>query len=338
MKVSIAGGGLVGSLLAWRCAAAGAEVEVFDAGPARRCAPAAAGMLGPVAELARASTALFTRGLQSCRLWTTWLAEEDAESLCVRRGALLTAHGRDRGELERVAAAIAAKLPEPGEHLRRCGGDELAELEPALAGFEHAYLLPAEGQVLVDEVLELLGAATRRRGARWHADATVEELGPRTLRAGGEDHACDWACDCRGLGARWERPLRAVRGECLHVHCPGLDLRRPVHIVHPRQPVYVVPRPGDVYVIGATEIESDDAGPVTVRSALELLGAAYAFNPLFAEGRVVDTRVGLRPALPDNEPAVRVGDGELAIGGMHRHGYLAGPACVQEALTAMGLA
>ncbi|MBF2735774.1 MAG: FAD-dependent oxidoreductase [Betaproteobacteria bacterium AqS2] len=338
MRIGIAGGGLIGRLLAWRCAAAGAEVEVFDAGAAGRCAPAAAGMLAPVAELARASRALHARGMESCRLWPRWLAEEDAAGLCVQRGAWLTAHGRDRGELERVADAIAAKVPDPDEHLIGYAGKELAEMEPALAGFERAYLLPAEGQVLVDEVLELLGGAAARAGVSWRDGAAVEEVGPGRLRAAGTDKRYDWACDCRGLGARPAQQLRAVRGECLHVHCPGLGLRRPTHVLHPRQPVYIVPRPADVYVVGATEIESDDPGPVTVRSALELLGAAYAFNPLLAEGRVVDARVGLRPALPDNEPALRVGDGELALSGMHRHGYLAGPACVSEALAAMGLA
>ena len=53
-------------------------------------------------------------------------------------------------------------------------------------------------------------------------------------------------------------------------------LRRPVRLLHPRFPIYVVPWSGNRFMVGATQIESEADGPVTLRSALELLGAAYA--------------------------------------------------------------
>ena len=49
-------------------------------------------------------------------------------------------------------------------------------------------------------------------------------------------------------------------------------------------------------------IESEDASPMTVRSALELLGSAYALHPAFGEAEIVEISAGIRPSLPDNMP------------------------------------
>ena len=40
-------------------------------------------------------------------------------------------------------------------------------------------------------------------------------------------------------------------------------------------------------MIGATVIESEETGPISVRSALELLSAAYALDPAFGEAEIV---------------------------------------------------
>jgi len=60
-----------------------------------------------------------------------------------------------------------------------------------------------------------------------------------------------------------------------------------------------------------------------VRSTLELLSAAYAVHPGFAEGRVLELGVQCRPTLPDNLPAVvEAAPRVLQINGLYRHGYL----------------
>ncbi len=79
--------------------------------------------------------------------------------------------------------------------------------------------------------------------------------------------------------------LRSVRGERLLIRTHDIKLSRPIRLLHPRQSIYIVPWDGGRFLLGATEIESSDAGPVTVRSMLELLGAAYALHPAFAERR-----------------------------------------------------
>jgi glycine oxidase len=100
-----------------------------------------------------------------------------------------------------------------------------------------------------------------------------------------------------------------------------------VRLLHPRYPLYVVPRPGGRFLIGATMIESEDEGPVTVRSALELLGAAVALHPAFGEAQILETGAGVRPALPDNVPRaiVREGGRRILVNGAFRHGFLLAP-------------
>jgi glycine oxidase len=82
-------------------------------------------------------------------------------------------------------------------------------------------------------------------------------------------------------------------------------------------------------MIGATVIESDDMGPPTLRSALELLGAAYALLPAFGEARIIDIAAGVRPAFPDNTPKILVRGHRIFVNGMYRHGFLLSPILAQ---------
>ncbi len=106
-----------------------------------------------------------------------------------------------------------------------------------------------------------------------------------------------------------------------------IALRRPVQLLHPRQPIYVVPWGDGRFMVGATLIESEDDGPVTVRSALELLSAAYAVHPAFAEAEILELGAGVRPAFPDNVPRAIVRDGgrRIFVNGAYRHGFLLAP-------------
>ena len=86
-----------------------------------------------------------------------------------------------------------------------------------------------------------------------------------------------------------------------------------VRLLHPRFPLYVVPWGDDLYMVGATVLEREDAGPVTVRSALDLLGTAYAVHPAFGEAEIVELNAGVRPSLPLPEVVLISADaGELA--------------------------
>jgi glycine oxidase len=137
------------------------------------------------------------------------------------------------------------------------------------------------------------------------------------------------------MGAKrdWAK-LRGVRGEIVRLHAPDIELHHMLRLLHPHHPVYIVPRPEGELVVGATCIESEDRSPVSVRGVLELLSSAYSVIPALAEARVLEFNTQVRPALPDNLPALRF-DRErkaLYINGLYRHGFLLTPTIVEEVL------
>ncbi|MGH6704281.1 MAG: FAD-dependent oxidoreductase, partial [Bradyrhizobium sp.] len=148
-----------------------------------------------------------------------------------------------------------------------------------------------------------------------------------------DPRACDGiVIDCRGLAARDSQPgLRGVKGEMIVIETDEVELSRPVRLIHPRFPLYVIPRGDGRFMLGATSIEAEHEG-VSVRSALELLGAAYAVHPAFAEARIVEFGAGLRPAFPDNLPRIAIDQHSIAVNGLFRHGFLLAPALAELTL------
>ncbi|TNF60239.1 MAG: FAD-dependent oxidoreductase [Burkholderiales bacterium] len=351
MKVGIAGAGVLGRLLAWRLGRAGHAVTVFDPAPGP-LAPetgrlhtstphaagfTAAGMLSPVAELDNAQPELAHLGWRSLALWRevsqALHAQGCAVPLFAQHGSLLLAHGDDLGAAHRVLARLeAASMPTGGRPtLRALDRPALAGLEPAMAPGLHAWLLPEEGQVMPREMLQAL--ALHAPHVHWCWGDRVARVAPGCITlADGEAARFDLAVDVRGMGARPGMPLRGVRGEVIWLHAPGVRLLRPVRLLHPRHRVYIVPRPGDLFVVGASEIESEDRSPVSLRSAVELMAAAHSVLPELAEARIVHMESNLRPAMPDNGPRTEHAPGLLCINGLFRHGWLLAPALVQDAL------
>jgi glycine oxidase len=144
------------------------------------------------------------------------------------------------------------------------------------------------------------------------------------------------ASGTRGVGARPALDVRGVRGEVVWLHAPEVKLQRPVRLLHPRHRVYIVPRGDGRVLIGASEIESEDRSPVSLRSAVELMAAAHSVIPALAEARILKLDVNLRPATPDHRPVCQAQPGLLRLNGLYRHGWLLGPALAQEGLAAMG--
>lgn len=344
-RIGIAGAGLLGRLLAWRLAGTH-EVTVFDPadGPQARsdgqgpAAFTAAGMLSPLAELDNSGPAIAALGWRSMALWRE-ITEALAQPGTFRTlGSLLVAHGSDLGAAQRVLARLAqapdlAGVVQTPQRLDRAA---LAALEPALDPRLHAWLLPGEGQILPLQVLPALCAAAPRVRWRWRHTVASVQPGRIVLDDGGEERF-DLAIDVRGTGARPDLPVRGVRGEVVWLQAPGVPLQRPVRLLHPRHRVYIVPRPCGHIVIGASEIESEDRSPVSLRSAVELMAAAQSVLPELAEARIVHLETNLRPALPDNEPRIDSANGLLRINGLYRHGWLLAPALVQDALVEAGL-
>jgi glycine oxidase len=121
-----------------------------------------------------------------------------------------------------------------------------------------------------------------------------------------------------------------VRGEVIRVYAPEVHLQRPIRLLHPRFPIYIAPKNNHLYVIGATEIESEDTSPVSVRSSLELLTAAYSLHSGFAEARIIEMNAQCRPTLPDNSPLIEVLNNRvMSINGLYRHGFMISPAVLR---------
>ncbi len=317
----------MGRLLACELAAAGWLVDVYDASPADRPASAAhvaAAMLAPLAESAVTELGVVRMGCHSLARWPALIAALEAPVYFQQAGTLVLWHRQDAAEAARFQQQLAATAHQvpglPAMHLLAARG--IAELEPAIGErFAQGLYLPGEGQL---DNRELLPALLQRMRA---LNVLVHWASPRAP-ADFVPHDTDWLFDCRGLGARDAWPaLRGVRGEVMRVHAPEVSLSRPTRLLHPRYPLYIAPKPGGVFVIGATEIESDDTSPVSVRSTLELLSAAYAVHPAFGEARVLELGAQCRPTLRDNLPALRwLGPRRLQINGLYRHGFLIAPA------------
>ena len=345
MKIGIAGAGLLGRLLALQLRRAGHAVHVFDPAPHAEARGAAgftaAGMLSPVAELECADEGVFQLGLRSIELWPGLLSQLKVPVDYRFEGSLLLAHRGDEGAARRVTELLAAKMKAVDSRLRGNGdigaraltGEDLRELEPAVRGPAHAWLLPHEGRIHTVQAMQALAAAAD--GVQWHWGRSVESAGAGVVRTQDGEQRFDWVFDVRGTGARPELPVRGVRGEIFWLQAPGLALTRPLRLLHPRYRVYVVPRAPDLVVVGASEIESEDRSPVSVRTTVELLAAAHSVVPELAEARIVHSETNLRPALPDNLPLLRTQDGLTRINGLFRHGWLIAPALVERALQEM---
>jgi glycine oxidase len=328
--VSILGAGLIGRLLAVQLAQAGHPVRLVDSGPPdgqQAAARVAAAMLAPLAESAITEPSVVAMGQYALTRWPQVLARLSTPVFFQQNGTLIVWHRQDAHEAQRFASLLAQTgralpaLPRP----EPLDGTRLAALEPALAQrFHQGLYLPEEGQLDNRQLLQALLDTLRSLGVpmQWGTPCSLAEAMADQRRHGG------WVLDCRGLGAQagWQA-LRGVRGEVVRLHAPDVELQRPTRLLHPRYPLYIAPKPDHVFVIGATEIESQDLSAASVRSVLELLSAAYAVHPGFGEARILELNSQCRPTLPDNLPALRtLAPQVLQVNGLYRHGFLIAPA------------
>ncbi len=343
ITIGIAGAGLLGRLLAWQLARDGHRVSVFD--PARGPQPAydsvqaaaftAAGMLSPLAELDNSSAEVALLGWRSLALWPRIVGAMPSPPHFRADGSLLLAHRSDLATAQRVLSRLAGALPGTPQ-AQPVSLAQLGELEPALQGASHAWLLPKEGQIDPVGAMRSLHGDAAGVSWNWHRCVRAVQQGALLFEDGAQQHF-DLVFDVRGTGSRPELPVRGVRGETVWLHAPGHGLTRPVRLLHPRHRIYLVPRPGDIVLVGASEIESEDRSAVSLRSAVELMAAAHSVMPALAEARIQRLDANLRPALPDNEPRIDVVAGRVRINGLFRHGWLIAPALVEDALRMCGL-
>lgn len=332
--IAIVGAGIMGRCLAWRLSSSGHKITLFEQDASNNGSAAAytaAGMLAPYSELEAAEESIFQLGQYSLELWASWLKTWRAEKHWQTQGTLVVAHRQDQASLERFNRQLRAKLTTrqaDADSVHFLNKQQVGELEPELAQqFEQATFLSGEAWLDNHRLMQLMFDRLQMAGVEWRFQCTVHKVTSKQLYSdAGEEHF-DHVFDCRGMGAKQElSELRAVRGEVIRVHAPEVQLNHMVRLMHPRYRLYLVPKPDHEYVLGATQIESEDYSPISVRSALELLSALYAIHPGFGEARILENRSNCRPALPDNQPLIRTQNGVTEINGLFRHGFLLAPA------------
>jgi glycine oxidase len=312
MRATVIGAGVVGLTTAVTLAERGARVTLAERSPelGGNASWLAGGMLAPFCEGESAPPSVVELGQHAIDWW-------DARVPGVtRRGTLVVAPPRDTSEIDRFAARTRghARVDESG----------IAELEPDLGGrFRRGLFFAEEGHLDPRVALAALTERLRSESGKIRFGLDGESLGE-----------ADVVVDCRGWAAREALPeLRGVRGEMMRIRSREVTLARAVRFLHPRMPLYIVPRANNEFMIGATMIESAEKGAVSVRSAIELLSAAYALHPAFGEAEILEMSADVRPAFPDNEPRVEQRGDRIFVNGFYRHGFLLAPAFASRAAT-----
>jgi glycine oxidase len=316
-NVIVVGAGVAGLAAAFELAERGLKVEVVDRGSAlgdRSCSWMAGGMLAPWCERASTDASVADLGAEAISWWMKNFIGT------VQSGSLVVAAPRDLPELTHFA--------ERTERYEWIDGDRVNALEPDLAGrFRKALFFPDEAHLDPRRALPALADLLKFRGVQVRFGVDFHPAQQRGTQI----------VDCRGLAARDVlKDLRGVRGEMLIVRSSDITLSRPVRVLHPRIPLYIVPRGGGVFMIGATMIESESRAGASVRSTLELLGAACALHPAFGEAEILEINADLRPAFTTNLPAIRrIGSRTHFVNGLFRHGFLLAPMMARQVADAV---
>jgi glycine oxidase len=363
MNIAIIGAGLMGRLLALsllrKNESESITITLFDKDNKlahNSAAYAAAGLLTPLGESLHCEPNIVEMGFKSLRLWPTLLDNLDEYTRFQQTGAIMVSHAQDQGDYQRFVRHLKSNYPD--HQLQSVDRDGLLALEPELAPrFNQGLYLPQEGQVdnrllLVALQKQLEQDAQHEHTGNtlnWLSEAKVTEIEVAKekskvsyLYKGTKHDQCfDLVIDCRGTGASNKHSLsqcasltdlRAVRGELFQLFAPDVTISRPIRLMHPRYQLYIAPKQKGFYVVGATEIESDDSSAMTVRSAMELLSAAYSVHSGFAEANICQHISQCRPAFSDNQPKIMVQESLIQVNGLFRHGFLIAPVVLEQTL------
>ncbi|HYF98441.1 MAG TPA: glycine oxidase ThiO [Coxiellaceae bacterium] len=334
MKIAVVGAGVMGQLIAFNLLKAGHTLTIFDKQPLRdkqNCSMAAAGLLTALAELEKSDKDVYDLAKDSVEnSWPLILQQLTKPIYFSRKGSLLLAHPQDRSELQRFVEQISFKLSDKN-NIQVLDRDAIKKLEPELEKFNEGYFFGEDAQLDNQSFMQNLTEDLTQGGVNWHHATEVTDLKPHQISHSGSTETFDWVIDCRGLGAKDQfEDLRAVRGELIWLKAPEVKLHCLVRLLHPRYHLYLVPRPEQTYILGASEIESEDYSAISVRTILELLSAAFYVHPGFAEARLIKTVTQCRPTLRDHRPKIKYQPGFVAVNGLYRHGFLLAPALAQE--------
>ncbi len=340
--VAIIGAGVIGLGIAWRLAARGAAVMVFDKGAAGAGAShAAAGMLAACAEAEPGEDALVTLGRESQARWPAFAAElEQASGVDVglrSEGTLVLALTADDQARLNHQLVFQQQLGLP---LQWISAAETRRREPHLAGkLAGAVFSPEDTQVDNRKLSAGLRIAAESAGAAIHEHRPVSAISSHAGRvdgvvlADGTKTAADvvvlaagaWSRSIAGVPADLRPPVRPIKGQMLALR---MDAAAPLlnHVVW-APGAYLVPRRDGRLIIGATVEEKGYDTALTAGGLLTLLEAAWRAVPAVEELPIDEMWVGHRPGSRDDAPILGAGplEGLIYATGHHRNGILLTP-------------
>jgi glycine oxidase len=329
--VAVVGGGPIGLASAWRAAQRGLSVCVLDAGDPGAW-NVAAGMLAPVAEAQFGEDALLELSLRAAAGFPALCAElaeaSGRDPGLHATGTLVVARDRDEAEALDRLLAFRQRL---GLGVERLLPSAARRAEPALAPTVRL-ALDVAGDHSVDprRLVPALVEAVRRAGGSLRARARVTGLtvvGERVTGvrlADGSTIAAGAVLVAAGAhaGRLGSVPVRPVKGQVLRLRDPnGAGLIERTIRTHD---AYIVPRADGCFVVGATTEERGFDTAPTAGGMFELLRDVSEVVPGVLELEVEELIAGLRPATPDNLPAIGRGelDGLFWATGHYRNGIL----------------
>jgi glycine oxidase len=352
--VIVAGGGVIGTAIAWQAAAAGLDVVLVDPGQRDAASLVAAGMLAPASEALFGEGELLRLNLLAVARFGSFAAElEEASGAQVglrREGTLAVAF--DPGDYAALLRLTAFR------HSVGLDAEELSsracrELEPFLApDVQGGVLFAGDWSVDNRRYVAALAEAARLAKVRFVRDRVravrVSDGRASGVRlAGGEDidsaqvvlAAGSWSAAVGGLPDALAAVIRPVKGQLLRLRHPaGLApvLTHTLRSMVRGTDVYLVPRADGELIVGATSEERGPDRSVTAGAVHDLLHDAMSVLPVTSELTLAETCAGLRPGTPDNGPVVGGcgPDGLLLATGHYRHGILMSPVTA-DAVTAL---
>jgi glycine oxidase len=348
----IAGGGVIGTAIAWRAAAAGLDVVLVDPEAGDAASLVAAGMLAPASEALFGEGALLRLNLLAVRRFGSFAAElEEAAGRQVGlRGEGTLAVAYDPGDYAALARLTAFRRS-AGLDAEELDSRACRTLEPFLAPDVHGGVLfggdwsvdnrryaaalrdaarSAKVRSVRDRVLEVRVSDGQVRGVRLAASGDIDAA--QVVVAAGY-----WSGAVGGLPDALRTAVRPVKGQLLRLRHPaGVPpvISHTIRAIVRGTDVYLVPRADGELVVGATQEERGPDQTVTAGAVHDLLHDAMSVLPVTSELILAETCAGLRPGTPDNGPVVGWcgPDGLLLASGHYRNGILMSPVTADAAV------
>ena len=268
--VVVAGGGVIGTAIAWRAAVAGLDVVLVDPADGQAASLVAAGMLAPASEALFGEGALLRLNLLALRRFGSFAAElEEATGHQVglrREGTLAVAY--DPGDYAALIRLTAFRRS-AGLDAEELDSRACRKLEPFLAPDVHggvlfaddwsvdnrryaAALREAAGSAKVrsvrDRVLEVRVRDGQARGVRLADGGDIDAA--RVVVAAG----C-WSGTVGGVPDALRAVIRPVKGQLLRLRHPaGVPpvISHTIRAIVRGTDVYLVPRADGELIVGAT--------------------------------------------------------------------------------------